>query len=131
MYRGYGITFDSAGYWSFDNDSARNVIIFGADKGSSSHPDNRNNNFLILGQDPTFGINGSFGSPEKKFDINFSKANTSFCLSLLYNHYNSWVFLLMEKKSLNLKLTIEMLNVSFVLEVFLMDLLLLGLDKYL
>ena len=52
MYRGYGITFDSAGFWSFDNDSARNVIIFGADKGSSSHPDNRNNNFLILGQDP-------------------------------------------------------------------------------
>ena len=24
------------------------------------------NNFLILGLGPTFGINGSFGSPEKK-----------------------------------------------------------------
>ena len=26
----------------------------------------------------TFGINGSFGSPEKKFTINFSKASTNF-----------------------------------------------------
>ena len=29
IYNGYGITFDSAGSWSFDNDFARNVIIFG------------------------------------------------------------------------------------------------------
>ena len=28
-YSGYGITFDNAGFWSFDNDTARNVIIFG------------------------------------------------------------------------------------------------------
>ena len=25
---GYGITFDSAGFWSFKNDTVRNVIIF-------------------------------------------------------------------------------------------------------
>ena len=31
MYSGYGITFDSVGSWSFDNDTARNVIIFGVD----------------------------------------------------------------------------------------------------
>ena len=31
------------------------------------------------------GINGSFGSPEKKNDIIFSKASTKFCLSLHYN----------------------------------------------
>ena len=29
VYSHYGITFDSAGSWSFDNDSARNVINFG------------------------------------------------------------------------------------------------------
>ena len=29
IYNGYGITFDSAGSWSFDNDFARDVIIFG------------------------------------------------------------------------------------------------------
>ena len=35
LYSGYGITFDSAGFWSFDNDTARNVIIFGVDNSSS------------------------------------------------------------------------------------------------
>ena len=29
--------------------------------------------FLLLGEGPTYGINGSFGSPEKKFSINFTK----------------------------------------------------------
>ena len=75
----YGITFDTAGSWSFDNEFARNVIIFGADNSSSSHSDNRKNNFLVLGENRTYGINGSFGSPEKKFNINFTKANTKFC----------------------------------------------------
>ena len=70
VYCGYRITFDSAGSWSFDNDFARNVIIFGVDNSSSSHSENRTNNFLILGEGPTYGVNGSFGSPEKKFNIN-------------------------------------------------------------
>ena len=88
-YSGYGITFDSAGSWSFDNDFARNVIIFGADNSSLSHSDNHKNNFLILDEDPTYGINGSFGSPEKKFSINFTKVNTTFCLKLHYNADNN------------------------------------------
>ena len=46
----------------------------------------------MLGEKPTFGINGSFGSAEKKFSINFSKANTKFCLSLIYNANNSYLF---------------------------------------
>ena len=37
---GYGITFDSAGLWSFCNELPKNVIIFGVDNGSSSHSDN-------------------------------------------------------------------------------------------
>ena len=84
MYSDYGITFNSTDLWSFDNDTARNVIIFGVDNSSSSHADNRKNNFLILGLSWTFRINGSFGSPEKKISINFTKANTKFCLSLHY-----------------------------------------------
>ena len=28
VYSGYGITFDSEGFWSFDNDTARNFIFF-------------------------------------------------------------------------------------------------------
>ena len=59
-YSGYGITFDSAGWWSFDNGTARNVTIFDVDNSSSSHSDNYKNNFLILGESTTFGINRSF-----------------------------------------------------------------------
>ena len=40
VYSGYGMTFDSAGSWSFDNDVARYVIIFGVDNSSSSYSDN-------------------------------------------------------------------------------------------
>ena len=43
-------------------------------------------------EEPTYGINGSFGSPEKKFSIDFSKAKTKFCLSLHKNHDNSYLF---------------------------------------
>ena len=56
MYSGYGITSDSGGSWSFDNDTARNVITFGVDSSSSSHVDNRKNKFLILGLGPTLVI---------------------------------------------------------------------------
>ena len=41
---------------------------------------------------PTYDINGSFASPEKKFNINFTKVNTKFCLSLHYNADNSYLF---------------------------------------
>ena len=49
MYSGYGITFDGLSSSRFDNDFARNVIIFGVDDNSSSCTDNRKNNFLVLG----------------------------------------------------------------------------------
>ena len=35
---------------------------------------------------------GSFGSPKKKFNINFTKTNTKFCLHLHYNADNSYLF---------------------------------------
>ena len=92
VYSGYGIIFNSADWGNFGDDTARNVIIFGVDSSSSSHVDNRKNNFLTLGFSPTFGINGSFGSPEKKISINFTKANTKLCLSLHHNADNSYLF---------------------------------------
>ena len=70
---------------SFGNGTVRNVIIFDFDNSLSSHCDNCKNNFLVLGESPTFGINGKFGSPEKKISINFAKANTKF----------SWVYIIM------------------------------------
>ena len=47
----------------------------------------------MLSKGPTFGVNGSFGSQEKKVSIDFSKANTKFCLILHYNADNSYFFL--------------------------------------
>ena len=49
-------------------------------------------NLIVLCESLTFGINGSFASPEKKFSINFNKASTAFCLSLHYNADNSHLF---------------------------------------
>ena len=89
MYGGYGVSS------SFDNETATNVIIFGVDSSSSSHIDNRKNNFLILGLVPIYGINGKCGSEGKKFSVNFSKSNRRFCLSL--HCYDDNNFCLMEK----------------------------------
>ena len=56
--------------------------MFSADNSSSSHSDNRKNNFVILGEGPAFGIHGKFASSEKKFNINFTKRIAKLCLSL-------------------------------------------------
>ena len=61
----YGIAFDGAGPWIFVNDFARNVVIFGVNNSSSSHSENCKIIFLVFGERPPDGINGSFGSPEK------------------------------------------------------------------
>ena len=92
VYCGYRIKFDSAGSWSFDNDVARNVIIFGVDNSSSSRANNSKKKFLVLAERWTFGINGRFGSPETNFSINFSKVSTKFCFSLHCNADNSYLF---------------------------------------
>ena len=47
VYSGYGMAFGGEGEWSFGNDYARNVIIFGVGNSSSSHADNLKNNLLI------------------------------------------------------------------------------------
>ena len=91
MYKGYGTVLDALGSWIFGNYFARNVVIFGVDNSSSSHTDNRRNNFLVLGEELT-DINGSVGATEKNFSNNFSKAKTKFCLNLHYNHDNSYLF---------------------------------------
>ena len=66
VYTGYRIAFYGKGDWGFGNDCAKNVIICGVDNSSSSHADDLKNSFLVLGEGETFGINGSFGAPEKK-----------------------------------------------------------------
>ena len=72
------MAFDGEGFWSFDNGSARNVVIFGVGNSSSSHTDNQKNNFLVLGKGPIQDIYDSTALAEKKISIGFIKANTIF-----------------------------------------------------
>ena len=78
----YRITLDGADSWSFGNEFIKNVIIFGVDNSSSSHKDNHQNGFLVLGEGPA----------EQNLSIYFSKPKTKFCLSLDYNHDNGCLF---------------------------------------
>ena len=95
VYSGYGITFDAVGCWNFGNYLVRDVVFLVVGINLSSHAGNDKNNF------------GSFVSPEKMYGINFNKANTKFgsvCIKMVI----IVTCLLMEKKSLILKLIIKM-----------------------
>ena len=81
----------------------------------------------MLGEGDTFVINENFGAPEKKFSINFSKANfsiskTKFFLSLHCNGDNSYLFV-NRKKSVRLKQIIKMstFQINFVWESYLIN----------
>ena len=80
-------------------------IIFSVDNSSLSLDDNLKNDFLVLDERDLFGINGSFGAPEKKSSINFKEANTKFCFSL---RMIIVICLLMEKNILSLKQTTKL-----------------------
>ena len=56
----------------------------------------------MLDEGLTDDINGSVSTAEQTFSIKFSKEKTKFCLSLHYNHDNSFCFLT-NKKSMTLK----------------------------
>ena len=64
--------------WSFANDFARNVVIFGVDNSSSSNTDNQNYNFLVLGNWPTEGINDTVRAVEKKLVLTLAKQTQNF-----------------------------------------------------
>ena len=107
--------------------------MFDVDNSLSSHTDNQKNDFLILGEGPTFGINRSFGSPEKKFSINFSNVKTKFCLRLHYNGDNSYLFV-NEREIYKLKLVIKMIIFHLVVVpnmLYLINLTMLIQKKYL
>ena len=72
--------------------TGRNVITFGIDMSSSTKIVNKGKDILILGLGPTFGLGEKALSVEKMFSINFTKANTKFCLNLHYNGANSYLF---------------------------------------
>ena len=61
MHSGYGIAFDGNLVMNL-----LEVLMIGVDNSSSSHSDNLKYEFLILSEVDTFGINRSFGAPERK-----------------------------------------------------------------
>ena len=97
VYSGYGIAFGSADFRNFDNDSARNIIIFGVDNSSPSHGYSSKNNFSVLSDNLIFGINRSFVSAEKSLALILVKQAQNFvwvCIIMLI----IVICLLMEKK---------------------------------
>ena len=55
---------------------------------SSLHVNNKKKCILILGEDPTQGLDGTTLTTEKMYSINFTATRRIFCLSLHYNGAN-------------------------------------------
>ena len=108
MNSGYGIAFHGRTL-SFFNGYGRNVAFFGVSNSSSYHDDNRRNNNLVLREGDTFGIDGSFGAPEKSLIITLLQESQNFA-SVYITMVIIVTCLLMEKKSLSLKSIMEMSN---------------------
>ena len=90
---GYGIGFHWKGSFYFSGSGiSENVIIFGADTSSSVSVGNEGKYILILGSGPTQGLGEHSLSAEKMHLINFTVIKKKFCLSLLYNSANSYLF---------------------------------------
>ena len=59
-YSGYGIGFDVKGTFSFPTGGfGKDCIIFGADMSSSVNVDNNKEDILIIGEDPTQGLDNT------------------------------------------------------------------------
>ena len=89
MYSGY-IAFDCRGLRSFGYDSFRNIVHLGLD--NSFIISYWRNKFLVLDEGLTDGINRGFGSPVRKFSINFTNSKTKICLDLHCSVDNSYFF---------------------------------------
>ena len=71
----------------------------------------------------------ALGHQKKKFSINFTKANTKFCLSLNHDADNSYLFV-NGKKSLKQAMRLLFFQLILVSEVFQLNLLLPNLEKF-
>ena len=72
-YNIWEISFHRKCSWSFGNEFARNIIIFGADNSSSSHTNNWKNSFLVIGEWLADGITDSTGAAEKSLILTLVK----------------------------------------------------------
>ena len=91
-YSGYGIGFDRGSSFSFTGGGfGQNVLIFGPDMSTSIHFDNKGKDILVLGRGPTQGLESTL-TAEQMYSISFTVTKKKFCLSLLYNGANSYLF---------------------------------------
>ena len=58
---------------------------------ASIHIDNKKKDILVLGREPTQGLEGTL-TAEKMYSINFTVTKKKFCLSLHYNGGKSYLF---------------------------------------
>ena len=86
----------------------------------------------MLAEGDTFGINGSFGVPEKNLVLILVKQTQNFA-SVYIIMLIIVICLFLEKKYLNLKPKIKKLTfqLNFISEAYLVDLVLLSVKKYL
>ena len=70
----------------------KNVVILGFDMSLSGHTDNKEKYILILGKDPSQGLDDTTLTTEAQYSVNFSRWNKKFCLSLHYTGSNSFSF---------------------------------------
>ena len=91
-YSVYGIGFDRRSRFSFPGGGfGQNILIFGVDRFSSVHIDNKKKGILVLGKGPTQGLEHKL-TAEKMYSINFTVTNKEICLRLYYNGANSYLF---------------------------------------
>ena len=88
-----GICFDEGDTFSKGGiNNGRNVLIFGVQKNSLLHANNKANNIYVMGDLFVQGINDTTLYAEKIYSLNFTAANKKFVLSLHYNGDDSYLF---------------------------------------
>ena len=67
----------------------QNVLIFGADMSSSGHIDNKKKDILVIGKEPTQGLEHT---DSRKNVFHYFYCDKKNCLGLYYNEANSYLF---------------------------------------
>ena len=84
-YSGHGIGFDRTGSFSFPSGGfGQNLLIFGVDMSFSAYIDNKKKDILVLGIDPTQGLEHTL-TAEKMYSINFTVTKKKFRFTLQWS----------------------------------------------
>ena len=78
---------------SDSNEFGKRIILFLANRNSSSLADHRKKNILILRKGPVQGLDDTRLTAEKEHAINFTEQHKKFCLSLHCNGIYSYLFI--------------------------------------